>query len=131
MEQVEEMKNICVDGVALSGMVMETLGEKFDQMHQSLKRKMTDQIEEIKSMKVKISKKIEEQGNIIYKEVDDKIDDVNSTVDNIDSNVDDITNKMETVEAKIEEMAIELSALHGNVLGISDKVDQIYKFLSR
>ncbi len=131
MGKVEEMKNICVDGVALSGMVMESLGEKFDQMHHNLKRKLTDQIDEIKSMKVKLSKKIEEQSNIIYKELDDKIDDLNLTVDNVDSNVGDINTRMETVEAKIEEIAIELSALHGNVLGISDKVDQIYKFLSR
>ncbi len=48
MDKVVEMKNICVDGVALSGMVMESLGEKFDRMHHNLKRKTTDQINEIR-----------------------------------------------------------------------------------
>ena len=57
-------------------------------------------------MKVKPTKKIEEQSNIIYKELDDKIDDLNLTVDNVDSNVDDINNKIESVEARIDETAI-------------------------
>ena len=43
MEQVKEMKDICVDGVALSGMVAaESMGEKFDQMHHTIKRKIDD-----------------------------------------------------------------------------------------
>ena len=56
MKKVEEMKTICVDGVALSGMVM---GEKFDKMHLNLKRKMSNRIEEIKPMKVNLSNVIE------------------------------------------------------------------------
>ena len=98
MEQVKEMKNICVDGVALSGMVMESLGEKFDQMHRNLKR---------------------------------KIDDIDLSVGNLDSDVEDINTRMERVEERMEEMAVELGAMHQKFDGIADKVDQIYKFLSR
>ncbi len=98
MEQVKEMKNICVDGVALSGMVMESLGEKFDQMHRNLKR---------------------------------KIDDIDLSVGNLDSDVEDINTRMERVEERMEEMAVELGAMHQKFDGIADKVEQIYKFLSR
>ncbi len=98
MEQVKEMKNICVDGVAMSGMVAESLGEKFDQMHHNIKR---------------------------------KIDDIDLSVGNLDSDVEDVNTKMERVEERMEEMAVELGAMHQKFDGIADKVDQIYKFLSR
>jgi hypothetical protein len=42
LEKVNETKNICVDGVALSGMVMEALAVKFDKMHHNLMGKMTE-----------------------------------------------------------------------------------------
>jgi len=98
IEQVKEMKNICVDGVALSGMCMESLGEKFDQMHRNLKS---------------------------------KIDDIDLSVGNLDSDVIDINTRMERVEERMEELAVELGAMHQKFDGIADKVDQIYKFLSR
>ncbi len=63
--------------------------------------------------------------------MDDKINEVSFAVDNVDSNVEDINTRIERVEARFEEMVIELGALHENVNGIADKVDQIYKFLSR
>jgi hypothetical protein len=58
LRKVNEMKNICVDGVALTGLVMESLAEKIDKMHHNIKRKMSDQIEEIKLIKVKLSEPI-------------------------------------------------------------------------
>ena len=36
-------------------MVMESMAEKFDTMHNNLKRNMSNQIAEIKSMKVKLA----------------------------------------------------------------------------
>ena len=98
MEQVVEMKNICVDGVALSGMVMESLGEKLDQMHHNIKRTICG---------------------------------IDLSVGNLDSDMDDINTRMERVEERIEEMAVELGAMHHKLDDITDKVDQIYKFLSR
>ena len=60
-----------------------------------------------------------------------KIDDIDLSVGNIDSDVIDINTRMERVEGRMEEMAVELGAMHQKFDGIADKVDQIYKFLSR
>jgi methyl-accepting chemotaxis protein len=72
MEQVKEMKNICVDGVALFGIVMESLGEKFDQMHHNLKRKIDDidlsvgnldsDVDDINTMMERVEERIEEMA---------------------------------------------------------------------
>jgi archaellum component FlaC len=80
---------------------------------------------------VKLTDVIQEHSNILYKELDDKLDEVNFTVDNTDSNVGDINTKMERVEERIEEMAIEVGALHQKDHGISDKIDMTYNFICR
>jgi chromosome segregation ATPase len=90
----------------------EDVQSKIDKRHNNLKRKTTDQMDEIKSVNNKLLK------------LDIVLQDVDTTVDDVDSKVDGLRTRISKVEESLEKIGKDVSALHHKIDDYGKKVDR-------